>query len=321
MEAAKKQEMTDSIRLIYSPEDADKRIDDFMQRLHKRSGFNGNVLVAKKGKILYKNSFGWANHLLRDSLETTSQFELASVSKPLTATGILLLVERGQLSLDQTVEEFFPDFPYPGVTIENLLSHHSGLPNYIYFTDEIWKDKRKGMSNTDVMQLLTKHKPARYAPPGGRHLYNNTNYMVLASLIEKISNQTFTVFMQENIFRPAGMKNTAVYSKAEYEEIPTKVIGHDKTFRRSVVQNFHDGPVGDKGIYSTVEDLYLFDLALREGRILKEETQDSAYVARTKKINGILVMDTDGESLKKIMTSSLTTRDGGMGSKVSMFGT
>ena len=251
--AAQKQQLTDSVRLLYDEEKADKRIDEFMQRLHQRSGFNGNVLIAKKGKIIYRNSFGWANYLHKDSLKTTSTFELASVSKPLTATGIMLLVQEGKLKLDQTINDFFPDFPYTDVTIEQLLTHHSGLPNYVYFTDDKWPNKRKGMSNTDVIDLLIKHKPGRFGAPGARHHYNNSNYM----------------------------------SKAEYETIPTDVIGHDKVWRRSVVQNFHDGPVGDKGIYSTIEDLFLFDRALQEGRILTPATQDSSYISRAKKAHDL----------------------------------
>lgn len=279
--------MTDSIRLLYDSAEADKEIDAFMKNLHKRSGFNGNVLVAKGGKIIYKNSFGWADYLHRDSLKLASTFELASVSKPLTATGIMLLVERGKLTLDQTIDEFFPDLPYKEVTIKQLLTHYSGLPNYVYFTDDKWPNKRKGMSNTDVIDLLIKFKPARFNAPGNRFLYNNTNYMMLAAIIEKVTEQTFTVFMQENVFQPAGMKNTSVLSKAEYEIIPTDVVGHDKTWRRSVVQNFHDGPVGDKGIYSTIEDLYLFDRALHDGRILTKTTQDSSYIGRAKATNNV----------------------------------
>ncbi|MGV3763526.1 serine hydrolase domain-containing protein [Parapedobacter sp.] len=280
----RKQHKRDSLALEYDPAKADKRLDAFMQRLHSRSGFNGNVLIAKKGKILYQNAFGWADYLMRDSLEIDSQFELASVSKPLTATGILRLIEAGKIRLDQTVDEFFPDFPYPGITIKLLLTHRSGLTNYLYFTDkkEIWADKRKGMTNADVMALLAKHKPAKYANPDVRFFYNNTNYMVLAAIIEKVTGEDFAVYMKENVFGPAGMKHTAVYSKAVYEKIPTGVVGHDKVWRRSVVQNFQDGPVGDKGIYSTVRDLYLFDRALRDGRLLKPETLDSAYAGYSK---------------------------------------
>lgn len=287
IKAEEEQKITDSVRLVYSHEDADPRIDEFMKALHSRSAFNGNVLIAKKGKIIYRNSFGWADYLHRDSLEMDSQFELASVSKPLTATAVLMLVEQGKITLEQTVNDFFPEFPYENVTIKQLLAHRSGLPNYVYFVDEIWKEKRKGVSNKEVMDLLAKHKPNRYNVPDARFLYNNSNYMVLAAIIEVVSGQSFTVFMQENLFRPLGMKNTNVYSKVDYEKIPTGVIGHDKVWRRSVVQNFLDGPVGDKGIYSTVNDMFLFDRAMAEGRVLKKELLDSAYSSYSNPVRGV----------------------------------
>lgn len=283
---AEEQRIRDSIALAYDEAEAHPEIHAYMTRLHERSGFNGNVLIAKGGKIIYQNQMGWANHLMRDSLEINSQFELASVSKPLTATAVLLLIERGQLHLDDTLEQFFPDIPYKGVTIRQLLTHRSGLPNYIYLSDSVWEDKTRGMTNRDAIHLLIEHQPTRYGAPDGRFFYNNTNYMMLAAIIEQVSGQDFAVFMQENIFQPAGMRNSAVYSKAVYDKIPTDVIGHDRVWRRSVVQNFLDGPVGDKGIYSTVQDLFLFDQALNQGRLVSKELLDSAYASGSKPTKG-----------------------------------
>ena len=101
--------------------------------------------------------------------------------------------------------------------------------------------------------------------------------MVLGAIVEKVTGMSFTKFMQKNIFEPCDMQNTHVYSKVDYDKIPADVIGHDKTWKRSVVQNFLDGPVGDKGIYSTIQDLYLFDRYMRAGKLLKPATLDSAY--------------------------------------------
>ncbi|WP_423146530.1 serine hydrolase domain-containing protein [Rubrolithibacter danxiaensis] len=280
------EDKSDSLSLIYDPAKADPRIDAFMKNLHKRYGFNGNVLVAKKGKIIYENAIGWADYLHRDSLKIDSQFELASVTKPFTATAIMMLVERGKLRLDQNVKEFFPNFPYEGITIRLLLCHRSGLMNYVYFTDRIWKDKKKGMSNTDVMNLIAEYKPAPYTKPDKTFHYNNSNFMILGAIIEKVSGQRYSQFMKENVFLPAGMKHTAVYSKAEYEKIPVDVVGHDRTWRYSVVQNFLDGPVGDKGIYSTIHDLFLFDRALRKGKLLKKSSLDSMYTGHNEMIRG-----------------------------------
>lgn len=277
--------------LKYNPKDADKRIDAFMQNLHAHSGFNGNVLVAKKGKILYENAFGWADYIKRDSLHLNSQFELASVSKTMTSTAILMLMERGKLRLNQNVKEFFPNFPYDGITIKLLLTHRSGMMNYVYFTDDIYRkehrDQRKGLTNAQEMDLIAQYKPTPFNKPDARFLYNNSNFMVLGSIIEKVSGMPYAQFMKENVFKPADMVHTAVYSKAVYDKIPTDVVGHDRnSWRYSVAQNFLDGPVGDKGIYCTVGDLYLFDQALRAGRLLKQVTRDSAYKDRNPMLRG-----------------------------------
>ncbi len=283
-------ENEDSLLLVYNPKKANKEIDRFMIDLHKRRNFNGNVLIAKKGKILYENTFGWADYLHRDSLKIDSRFELASITKTMTSTAILILAERGKLKLSQNVKEFFPNFPYDSITVELLLTHRSGMMNYVYFVDGLWKkqrkDERKGITNMDVMDLIAEHKPNPYNKPNRSFHYNNSNYMVLAAIIEKVTGTSYSDFMKANVFIPAGMKNTAVYSKAVYDTIPVDVVGHDRTWRYSVVQNFLDGPVGDKGVYSTVEDLYLFDQALRKGRLLKKENLDSAYIGRNERSRG-----------------------------------
>jgi CubicO group peptidase (beta-lactamase class C family) len=277
--------------LAYNPKNADKKIDAVMQELHRTRGFNGNVLVAKKGKIVYEKAIGWADYLHRDSLKIGSQFELASVTKTMTSTAILLLMERGKLKLDDDVKKFFPDFPYDGVTIRLLLTHRSGMMNYVYFIDDIYRknhlNQRKGLTNAEAMKMIADNKPTRFNEPNKRFLYNNSNFMVLGSIIEKVSGMSYAQFMQENVFKPASMAHTHVYSKAVYDKIPVDVVGHDRgQWRYSVAQNFLDGPVGDKGIYSTVGDLFLFDRALRAGLLLKPATLDSAYVPRNPMLHG-----------------------------------
>jgi Beta-lactamase class C and other penicillin binding proteins len=280
----------DSVLLAYDPSKGDKWIADFVQNLHKKYGFNGNMLVAKDGKILYEKAIGWADYLHRDSLKINSEFELASVTKTFTGTAIMQLVEQGKLSLDDDVKKFYPNFPYDGIKVKLLLSHRSGMMNYVYFIDDIWRkekrDMKKGVSNQDVMQVIAEKKPNPYAKPDNRFHYNNSNYMVLAAIIEKVTGKPYADYMMENIFKPAGMKHTHVYSTTVYPKIPVDVVGHDRTWRYSVAQNFLDGPVGDKGIYSTLHDLVLFDKSLKNGRLLKNTSLDSAYKGRNKAING-----------------------------------
>jgi CubicO group peptidase (beta-lactamase class C family) len=279
------------VYLKYNPKKADQQIDAFMKHLHQVSGFNGNILVAKKGKIIYENSFGWADYPRQDSLNINSKFQLASVTKTMTGTAIMQLWERGKIKLDDDVRKFFPNFPYPGVTIRLLLTHRSGMMNYVYFVDDVYRaehrNQKVGITNQQTMDMIAQYKPAPFNKPDKRFLYNNSNFMVLGSIIEKVTGLSYAEYMKENIFDPAGMKNTAVYSKAVYDKIPTNVLGHDRnSWKYSVAPNFLDGPVGAYGIYSTVGDLFLFDRALRAGMLIKPATQDSAYTDHDPMIRG-----------------------------------
>ena len=287
----KEDDKADSALIAYDPKNEDKWIADFADNLHKKYGFNGNILVAKKGKIIYQGAKGWADYLHRDSLKINSEFELASITKTFTGVAIMQLVEAGKIKLTDDVKKFYPNFPYDGITVKLLLSHRSGMMNYVYFIDNIWrkekKDQKKGISNNDVMNVIAEKKPNPYAKPDKVFHYNNSNFMVLGAIIEKVTGKTYAEYLMENIFKPAGMKNTHVYSTTVYPKIPVDVVGHDRNnFRYSVVQNFLDGPVGDKGIYSTIHDLVLYDKYLRNERLLTNKSLDSAYVGRNKPVNG-----------------------------------
>jgi CubicO group peptidase (beta-lactamase class C family) len=286
----KEDDKADSLLLVYDIKKGDPWIADFAQNLHKKFGFNGNMLVARKGKILYEKAIGWADYLHRDSLKISSEFELASITKTFTGVAIMQLVEAGKLKLTDNVKKFFPNFPYDGITVKLLLSHRSGMMNYVYFIDDIWrKEKRnmkKGVSNQEVMQVIADVKPNPYTKPDKVFHYNNSNFMVLAAIIEKVTGKPYADYMMVNVFKPAGLKNTHVYSTTVYPKIPVDVVGHDRTWRYSVVQNFLDGPVGDKGIYSTLHDLVLYDKYLKNGRLLTKKSLDSAYTGRNKPVNG-----------------------------------
>ena len=284
-----KDDQADSLLLVYDKKNEDPYVAEFARNLHKKYGFNGNVLVAKKGKIIFQGSFGWANYLMRDSLKIKSEFELASITKTFTGVAIMQLVESGKLSLDDDVKKFYPNFPYDGITVRLLLPHRSGMMNYVYFIDNIWRkekrDMKKGVTNDEVMNIIAERKPNPYTSPDRTFHYNNSNYMALAAIIEKVTGKSYAEYVMENIFKPAGMKNSHVYSTAVYDKIPVDVVGHDRTWRYSVRQNFLDGPVGDKGIYSTIHDLVLYDHALKNGRLLNQASLDTMYMGRNKPIN------------------------------------
>lgn len=252
------------------------RIDSFFSAKYRRHNFNGTVLYAEKGRTIFKGAFGYANYKNRDTLTTNSAFQLGSVSKPLTSFAILLLVEKKKLSLNDPIEKFFPDFPYKKITIRMLLSHRSGLPNYLYFSDKLWPDPKPPISNQEVIKLMIKYKPRRLFRPNQRYNYSNTNYCILAAILEKLCGISFENFMEKNIFKPLEMTNTHIFKKGVNMEIPGKVTGYNRKGR--IADNTYlNGVVGDKGVYSTVEDLEKWDTALYQGKLVSREMLKEAF--------------------------------------------
>jgi CubicO group peptidase (beta-lactamase class C family) len=256
------------------------QLDTLFTRLNQKGAFNGSVLVAKAGKVIFKKSLGILNKTTNDLLTDSSMFQLASVSKVLTATAILMLHEREMIDINKAFQFYFPDFPYEGVTIKDLLNHRSGIPNYIYaLNSEIYQPNYK-MSNSDMYSFLVAKNPKPYMKPNKRFLYCNTNYALLALLIEKISGQTYSKFLKDELFTPLGMRNTATIRDID---LAANNITKPYDLRwRSVEFDASDYVLGDKSIYSTPYDLFLFSEALYQNRIIKQETQEMAYTAYSK---------------------------------------
>lgn len=263
---------------IYTQGDSTtSRIDLFFQNRYKLGAFNGTVLFSAHDTIYYKRAFGFANRKRKDSLNINSRFQLASVSKTFTAFGIILLEKEGKLSFQDSIRQFFPDFPYDNITVHQLLIHRSGLPNYMYAADKHWKDKENTtIDNCDVIDIFIGHEPMRYHKPGVRYNYNNTNYAILASIIEVVSNTSYTKFMKEKIFDPIGMINTTVYDKSISFTNKEPVIGY-LNWRRKAGNSYLNGVVGDKGIYSTVEDMNKFSQAIFKNYFFTDDEMDIAY--------------------------------------------
>ncbi|MER2996664.1 serine hydrolase domain-containing protein [Pontibacter populi] len=257
-------------------------LDSIFKKLHKKRGFNGTVLVTKYDQVLYKGAFGYTDFSSKDTLTTQTAFQLASVSKQFTAMAIMMLKEQDKLAYDDSVQQYIPDFPYHGITIRQLLTHRSGLGNYTYFSDELWPDRSKPITNQDVLQLMATHQPPVYYQPDTHFDYSNTGYMVLASVVEKASGMPFATFLQEQIFAPLEMKNTFTYSK-DVATLTGKVATGHTGGRRKRSPDYLDTVLGDKGIYSTVEDLYKWDQALYTRKLVKKETLEEAFTGSRKK--------------------------------------
>ena len=254
-----------------------QQIEAYYSRRHKIDGFNGCVLVAKDGKPLYSGAYGYANIAGHDTLSTQTSFQLASVTKTFTSAGILKLVENGQLSLDDSVQKFFPEFPYRGITVKLLLSHRTGLPDYILWDQHFIGEGVQYLTNQSMLDLLiTKHPQVR-AKPDRLFIYCNTNYALLALIIEKVSGMSYKEYMQQNIFNPLGMCNTFICTLQDTASIHCGATCYEARRWREWKWAFSDGVVGDKGIYSSVEDMLKWDNALKEGKVLSAEMLEEAY--------------------------------------------
>lgn len=257
-------------------------IEDFYQRKLLRTGFNGAILVAKKGQVIFEQYHGYYNLQKKDSLTKHSAFHLASVSKTFTAMAVLKLAQMGKLSLDDDVKKFFPAFPYENVLVKDLLDHRSGLPNYLYFMQQLGWDTKQHCTNQDVLDYLIKYKPAA-TKPDTHFNYCNTNYCLLALIIEKASGMSYSAFLQQQFFTPLKMNDTYVYNIADSA---TAMPSYDYRGRQEAF-TFLDCGIGDKNIYSTPEDLLKWDQAMYTNQIFSKETLEKAFTPYSHEKPGI----------------------------------
>lgn len=261
------------------------KLDTMFTQLNLTGTFNGSVLVARAGKVLFKKSLGILNKNTKDLLTDSSMFQLASVSKVITATAVLMLHERELIDLNKPFAFYFPDFPYESVTVKQLLNHRSGLANYIYvLNSEIYQPNYQ-MSNEDMYNCYIVKNPKPYLKPNTRFNYCNTNYALLALLIEKVSHKSYSNFVKEELFKPLGMKNTATIKDIDLNG--KNVTKPYDTKWKPIDLDASDYVLGDKSIYSTPYDLFLFSEAMYQNKIIKAETQALAYTAysREKKLS------------------------------------
>ena len=260
-------------------------------------GFSGQILIAKNGEVIFEDYKGFSNFSDKTAILPETPIHLASISKTFTGMAALKLWEEDKLDLKAPVTKYISNFPYASVTIEQLLSHRSGLPDYTYFMEPNkyktvkvknkrgrWVKKlklikaetpfRQGLyNNQDVLDYMVAKRPAPAAMPNRVFKYCNTNFVMLALIIEKITGQDFPTYMAETIFKPLKMENTFVFSDKSIDKytpsynarmVPYKIEKYDCIY-------------GDKNIYSTARDMYLWDKALTEATYVKQSTLEMAY--------------------------------------------
>lgn len=247
-----------------------------------KHGFNGSILVAKNGEILLEDYQGYADFASKDPLTANTPIHLASVSKTFTATSILKLYEGKRLSLEDSVQTFFPLFPYHNISIRMLLNHRSGLPNYIYAMTKFPEWKHKLATNKDMLQFLIEKQPTWYGYPNRGFNYCNTNYALLALIIEKVTGQSYPEFLQENIFKPLGMTHSYVFTTKDSAQYHPSFQPNNHPFPLESM----DGIYGDKNIYSTVRDMFLWDKAFYNNTIISKATYEEAIQPSSFEKNG-----------------------------------
>jgi CubicO group peptidase (beta-lactamase class C family) len=243
----------------------------FDSLLFKR-GFSGQLLIAKNGIVIFENAMGYADIRTKDSMTINTPLHIASVGKTFTAMAILHLKEAGSLNLDDSLGKYFPGFPYQGITIRMLLSHRSGLPNYLHYLSALKKDDTC-YSNADVLNSLFILKPNLEHRSGTRFSYSNTNFVLLAMIVEKITGESFPAYMKKTFFDPLHMDHSFVYAK---QDTLTPTPSFEWTGRYWQPDPF-DCTYGDKNLYTTTHDLLKWDQALSSGQLFKKETLDSAF--------------------------------------------
>ena len=273
-------------------------IDTWLSELSLNNHFNGAILISVNGKIELMNTYGYSNLARTKPLTVQSSFRLGSVSKQFTAMAIMILKERGNLSYDDKVKSYLFNFPYEDVTIRHLLTHTSGIPDYeslvlklknksstkyfyrtgqskeniVYKGDPVlYKNQHDILTMEDVLNLVIRYSEKRKFLAGEKYQYSNTGYVLLAYIVEKISEQTFESFMDDNIFTPLKMNNSSVWNlNTSTGKLDNRVEGTNKNKLNDYT--WMDGVAGDGAVFVSIEDFIKWDESLTNNTIISEST-------------------------------------------------
>ena len=245
-----------------------EELDKLITQAHANGIFNGSVLVAENGKVIYRKAFGYANKEIKQLLKPEFCFDLASVSKQFTAMGIMILKERNKLSYDDKITKYFPEFPAYGkdITVRNLLNNTSGMPKYEPFTT------KDNSTNVDILKII-EERVALDANIGEQYVYNNAGWVMLALIIEKVSNISLAEFLKENIFKPLKMNNTLV-GDTQKIDLKNRALGYSVI---GEIDDFEVGHTGSGNMFSNVDDLFLWDQALYTEKLVSKKTLEEAF--------------------------------------------
>lgn len=249
------------------PPDLPAKIDSVVGTIIPKD-FNGGILVAKDDSVIYEKYVSYKHEVNKHTA-----FDIASITKPFTAAAILKLMEEGKLNIDDPVDKYLPIFPYPEITISMLLSHRSGLMDYLHFIDASGWNKSINVTNNDLLKIIVDNKSkVLINKPGAVYRYSNTNYSLLAMIVEKVSGSSYANYLDLNFFMPLQMKDSYVVDINNFARSTQSYYRNGTEYQLRYLDLIY----GDKCVYSSTDNLKKWDTALRSGKVLKQSTLDMA---------------------------------------------
>jgi CubicO group peptidase (beta-lactamase class C family) len=273
-----------------------KEIRALVEAKFQRGGPGVAILVSRNGTAIHMAGYGLADVKAGTPITADSVFDLASVSKHMTGIAVLTLVEKAKLEIDKPVAEYLRDFKVPikgrAVTVTDLVHHVSGLADY---TSDDWEgsdEEFASLTNEAHLKWLNGTKPRR--APGIKYEYNNSEYALLALIVERISGRSFAQYARENLFAPAGMTHTFILD--DTAALPAEAVKGYATNSKGRVKRSSSPTVitGDGSVYTSVRELSLWDKALRAHRIISRRSQELAW-SNGRYDNGNPIRDGDGD--------------------------
>ena len=254
------------------------KLNEIMKTYHAYNMFDGSVLVAENGKVIYKAAFGLANREWGIPNTTDTKFMIGSVSKPLTAVLMLIQVQKGLISLDKTIADYLPEFvgkPAAKATIRQLLNHTSGIPNYDIIKDFFPRISRQNFTREEYVKVYI--DSALAFEPGTKNYYSSWGYFTLGYIMEKVTGKSYSQLMKEDIFDKLGMSNSGSYFHTQI--VKKRATGYDYSFGGYSSSDFRDqsNTMGTGDIYSTVDDIFKFHLALTNNTLLNKELTEEMF--------------------------------------------
>ncbi len=258
-------------------------LNDWLELIHNKEKFNGSVLLSKQGKVIFSKAYGLDGAEISSPLTDHSSFNLASVSKQFTAMGVVILKDQSKLNYQDKLSDYIPELSYyKEITIEHLLHHSSGLPDYMNLAARN-RTNNDIFTTAEMIALYNSLHPNLNFESGTKFQYSNAGYVLLAEIIERTSGNSFQEFMASHIFKPLNMKDTQVFNLLSENEPVKRVYGFKRRFwlfgGKNIPQdlNYFDGVAGDGAIYSSAYDLNIWHKALRDGDLVSNETYKEAY--------------------------------------------